>query len=69
MKLTLLILFAALPCAAQDSIDGFIARIYRNGSQSMPYRLFVPPGYKADISYPLVLWLHGAGGAGSEATV
>jgi predicted peptidase len=64
--LGLLILFATLPCAGQGSIDGFIGRTYRNGSQSMPYRLFVPPAYKQDMQYPLVLWLHGAGGAGSD---
>ena len=60
------ILLTGLPCAGQNNIDGFIGRIYRNGSQSMPYRLFVPPGYSQDMSYPLVLWLHGAGGAGSD---
>jgi predicted peptidase len=32
----------------------------------MPYRLYVPPAYKADMQYPLVLWLHGAGGAGTD---
>src|SRR5437870_3741542 len=64
--LALMVLFTALPCAAQDVIDGFVARTYRNGSQFMPYRLFIPPGYKADTKYPLILWLHGAGGAGSD---
>lgn len=62
----LVMLLSALPCAGQDVIDGFVGRVYRKGSQSMPYRLFVPTGYKAEISYPLVLWLHGAGGAGSD---
>ena len=65
-SLALIMLCSALPCAAQDVIDGFVARTYRNGSQSMPYRLFIPPGYKPGIKYPLVLWLHGAGGAGSD---
>jgi predicted peptidase len=60
------ILLTALPCAGQDTIDGFVGRVYRSGSQSMPYRLFVPTGYKGDMPYPLVLWLHGAGGAGSD---
>ena len=62
----LLIVLAALPCAGQGVVDGFIGRIYRSGPQSMPYRLFVPPGYKQDMQYPLVLWLHGAGGAGTD---
>jgi poly(3-hydroxybutyrate) depolymerase len=33
---------------------------------SMPYRLFVPTGYTADKSYPLVLFLHGAGERGTD---
>ena len=66
MRLALLMLLTALPCAGQDVVDGFIGRIYRSGPQSMPYRLFVPPGYKQDTQYPLVLWLHGAGGAGTD---
>src|SRR5215831_7400566 len=51
----------------EDAIDGFAARIYRNRQgQSMPYRLFVPPGYNKSEAYPLVLWLHGAGGIGTD---
>jgi predicted peptidase len=65
--LIFLLLSAALPCAAQDVVDGFIARTYRNGSrQTTPYRLFVPPSYEKDKQYPLVLWMHGAGGAGTD---
>lgn len=62
----LLITFGALPCAGQNAVDGFVARVYRHGSQSMPYRFFIPPGYKQEMQYPLVLWLHGAGGAGRD---
>jgi predicted peptidase len=32
----------------------------------MPYRLFVPKGYDSRTPYPLVLWLHGAGGSGVD---
>jgi len=35
-------------------------------SYSMPYRLFIPTGYNADTSYPLVLFLHGAGERGTD---
>ena len=53
--------------AAEDNIDGFIARTYRNASaQTLPYRLFIPPGYDKQKSYPLILWLHGSGGAGTD---
>jgi predicted peptidase len=52
---------------AQDNIDGFVARIYRNASgESMPYRLFIPREYDTQKAYPLILWLHGAGGAGTD---
>jgi predicted peptidase len=32
----------------------------------MPYRLFVPPNYDASQKYPLIFWLHGANGRGSD---
>jgi predicted peptidase len=32
----------------------------------MRYRLFVPAGYSAAKKYPIVLWLHGASGRGSD---
>ena len=35
-------------------------------SYSMPYRLFIPAGYNPNNSYPLVLFLHGAGERGTD---
>jgi len=35
-------------------------------SYSMPYRLFIPDGYNANTSYPIVLYLHGAGDRGTD---
>jgi predicted peptidase len=65
--IVLIIGLAALPCGAQGPMDGFVARLFRNSArQTMPYRLFVPLNYKQDMQYPLVLWLHGAGGAGTD---
>jgi predicted peptidase len=47
--------------------DGFLARSYHSpGGETMQYRLFVPPGYDAAKKYPIVLWLHGANGRGSD---
>jgi predicted peptidase len=47
--------------------DGFLARSYHSpGGETMQYRLFVPPGYNAARKYPIVLWLHGANGRGSD---
>lgn len=66
--LTLLALLAgaALSQRPDDVVDGFIGRIHRVGRVTMPYRLFVPPGYDAKQKYPMVIWLHGAGGAGTD---
>jgi predicted peptidase len=33
---------------------------------ALPYRLFVPQGYTAKKRYPLVVYLHGAGGRGDD---
>jgi predicted peptidase len=64
MAMLLLPLFSF---AKDDVIDGFVARTYSNASrQIMPYRLFMPPGYTKEKQYPLIIWLHGAGGAGRD---
>jgi len=50
-----------------DPVDGFLARSYHSpGGETMQYRLLVPPGYNAARKYPVVLWLHGANGRGSD---
>jgi predicted peptidase len=47
--------------------DGFLARSYHSaGGETVQYRLFVPPSYNAARKYPIVLWLHGANGRGSD---
>ena len=52
---------------AVPKIDGFLARTYTNARHEvMPYRLFVPIGYDKAKAYPLVIWLHGAGGEGED---
>jgi poly(3-hydroxybutyrate) depolymerase len=45
--------------------------LYRNtlpDNTGMPYRIFVPPGYVATQAYPLIVFLHGAGEAGTNNT-
>jgi predicted peptidase len=50
-----------------DDVDGFVARRFvGRGAPPMPYRLFVPPGYDRSKRYPLIVWLHGAGGVGND---
>ncbi|HKM68264.1 MAG TPA: alpha/beta hydrolase-fold protein [Candidatus Acidoferrum sp.] len=34
--------------------------------ERLPYRLYVPLGYDANRKYPLLLWLHGGDGRGSD---
>ncbi len=47
--------------------DGFLAHSYHSaGGETMQYRLFAPPSYNAARKYPIVLWLHGANGRGSD---
>lgn len=66
-----LLLFLAEGIAAateltQDDID-FRKGVYIGKSSArLPYRLFVPLGYDANRKYPLVLWLHGIDGRGSD---
>jgi predicted peptidase len=52
---------------AGATLEGFKAGSYRSPSgETMQYRLFVPPGYDPSEEYPIVLWLHGAAGRGSD---
>jgi len=65
----LLLLFAQGATAAaeltRDDID-FRRFVYENNGKRLPYRLFVPLGYDKDRKYPLLLWLHGGTGNGSD---
>ena len=44
----------------------FVGRFFKTETRVMPYRLFIPSGYDKRRQYPLVLWLHGAGGSGTD---
>jgi predicted peptidase len=54
--------------ASDDAIlDGFIAREYQSATGlKLPYRLFTPGSAKSDQVLPLILYLHGRGGAGTD---
>jgi enterochelin esterase-like enzyme len=41
---------------------------YTDGTNTMPYRLYLPQNYSAATNYPLVLFLNGAGSAGTNNT-
>jgi predicted peptidase len=67
--LCLLAIFAAASFAGEvtkDDVD-FRKKVYVNKKgERLSYRLYVPVTYSKEIKYPLVLWLHGGAGRGSD---
>ncbi len=67
--LLLLLLLQGIAAATEQTKDDIFFRkeaYVGKTTERLPYRLFVPPGYDADRKYPLVLWLHGGTGRGSD---
>jgi predicted peptidase len=70
----ILLLFVAMVSAPLEGLandaaiaDSFVAREYRSATGvKLPYRLFAPPSAKQDQELPLILYLHGRGGAGTD---
>lgn len=50
-----------------ETYQGFLGRVQELNGQKLPYRLFVPKDYDANKAYPLVLFLHHAGLAGTDS--
>lgn len=46
--------------------DDFLYGVSDTGGTTLPFRYFVPPGYDAQQSYPVILFLHGAGERGND---
>ncbi len=60
-------MFVSSAAAQAPVVEGYQARTFKNAAgATMPYRLFVPKGYDVKNKYPLVLWLHGAVGRGTD---
>jgi predicted peptidase len=58
---------AAAPASATDIADGFAAHRYDGpGDSGLNYRLHVPETLEPGETYPLVLFLHGAGERGDD---
>ena len=58
-------LLLAAPASAQ-SLDPADPRLLRRSIDERPYRLWVPQDYDGTRAYPLVLFLHGGAGRGTD---
>jgi predicted peptidase len=58
---------AASARAGQDVIEGFAVRTFTTADgDTMPYRLFIPDAGARKNRLPLILYLHGGGGVGTD---
>ena len=68
--LFLILFLFAIPKNLFSQVDTsqFLNKIYsyNNGSDKLPYRLFVPNPYNPSIQYPLVMVLHGSAECGND---
>jgi len=64
LALALLIATALGPQTREQVLEANV--FHAADGRSMPYRLFVPEDYTAEKKLPLVLFLHGGGGRGSD---
>ncbi len=62
-----LLLPLALPAAPKDDWRSHLGRhVFETGKGKLPYRLLAPDDYDPKKSYPLVIFLHGAGERGTN---
>lgn len=53
-------------CPLLTSAQGFEARWFSRGGESLPYRILPPAGYNAGKTYPLIIFMHGIGERGND---
>ena len=57
----------ALKARAPELAKAFTSHVYQSPKgERMPYRLFTPARLEPGRTYPLILFLHGAGGSGTD---
>lgn len=62
----ILTLAAPALVTAQEPNSGFLERTVRMGDASHAYKVWVPPGFDRGRSWPVILFLHGRGEAGTD---
>jgi len=61
-----LTLVMAAAGTAQEQKSGFLERTVRIGEATHAYKVYVPPGFDTRRSWPVILFLHGAGESGTD---
>jgi predicted peptidase len=57
---------ALIVAIAQLSSAPFAPRMFKASGRLMPYRLFIPKATSQEQKLPLIVWLHGASGVGTD---
>jgi predicted peptidase len=60
------LLALAAPSAAPAQETGFVSRSVEVGGVDYAYQVFVPPQWTRETTWPVILYLHGAGESGSD---
>jgi predicted peptidase len=58
----------ALSINAQQQHSRFALNFFEHRGLKIPYRLFVPASHSPQATFPLVLYLHGAGERGNDGS-
>src|SRR5688572_16598378 len=66
LLVSILTLAGAGAARAAEPPSGFLERSVRVGDRDHAYKVYVPPGFDRARSWPVVLFLHGAGEAGTD---
>jgi predicted peptidase len=53
-------------CPVQPTQTGFLDRHIRRAGADYPYQVYVPRVYDANVAWPVILFLHGAGERGTD---
>ena len=65
LTVSLMLLFSVIT-AVWGKESGFLKRRLSVGGEEFIYQVYVPPEWEADLKWPVILFLHGAGERGSD---